>query len=81
MAIQPQRCPVPQTYRVQFSLRPSGQSHAAADVETIDLQADLDHIPGLLPPGAYIMYVEDLTGGQNIHWTRWPKAYRPGFGG
>lgn len=68
-------------YRIRFSLKPSGQSHSAADVETVDLQADLDHIPGLLPPGAYIMYVEDLTAGQNVHWTRWPKAYRPGFGG
>jgi hypothetical protein len=70
-----------QTYRVQYSLKPSGQQHAAADVETIDLQADLDKIPGLLPPAAYIMYVEDLTAGQNVHWTRWPMAFRPGFGG
>jgi hypothetical protein len=73
---------VRQTYRVRFSLKPSGQSHAAADVETVDLQTDnLGNIPGLLPPGAYIMYVEDLTAGQNVHWTRWPNAYRPGFGG
>jgi hypothetical protein len=71
---------VTQTYRVQFSLKPSGQSHAVDDVETIDLQTDLDHIPGLLPPGAYIMYVEDLAARQYVHWTRWPKAYRPGFG-
>jgi hypothetical protein len=72
---------VRQTYRVRFSLKPSGLSRAAADVETIDLQADLDNIPGLLPPGGYIMYVEDLTAGQNVHWSRWPNAYRPGFGG
>ena len=70
-----------QTYRVRYSLKPSGQQHAGADVLTIDLRADLDQIPGLLPPAAYIMYVEDLTAGQNVHWTRWPKAYRPGFGG
>ncbi len=70
-----------QSYRVRYSLKPAGQSHAGPDVETVDLQADLDAIPGLLPPGAYIMYVEDLTAGQNVHWTRWPKAYRPGFGG
>jgi hypothetical protein len=70
-----------QTYRVQYSLKPSGQSHAAKDVETIELEADLDQIPGLLPATAYIMYVEDLTAGQNVHWTRWPMAYRPGFGG
>ena len=70
-----------QTYRVRYSLKPAGQPHAGADVHTVDLQADLDAIPGVLPPAAYIMYVEDLTAGQNVHWTRWPKAYRPGFGG
>jgi len=69
------------TYRIQFSRKPSGGQHAAGSVETIDLQAQLDQIPGLLPPGAYIMYVEDLTAGQNVHWTRWPLAFRPGFGG
>ena len=46
---------VSQTYRVQFSLKPSGQSHAAVDVKTVDLESNLDEIPGLLPPGAYIM--------------------------
>ena len=71
-----------QTYRVRYSLKPSGvQRRSAADVLTVDLQADLEHIPELLPPSAYIMYIEDLTAGQNVHWTRWPKAYRPGFGG
>ena len=69
-----------QTYRVRYSLKPSGQQHSGPDVQTTDLQTDLDHIPGLLPPAAYIMYVEDLTAGQHIHWTRWPKSYRPGFG-
>jgi hypothetical protein len=70
-----------QTYRVRYSLTPSGRYLAAPDVQTIDLQTDLDHIPGLLPPAAYIMYVEDLVAGQTVHWTRWPKSYRPGFGG
>jgi len=68
-------------YRIQYSLKPSGQRHAAGAVETIDLEAELDKIPGLLPPSAYIMYVEDLTARQNVHWTRWPLAFRPGFGG
>jgi hypothetical protein len=72
---------VTQTYRVRYSLKPSGQHHAGPDVQAIDLQADLDDVPGLLPPAAYIMYIEDLTTGQNVHWTRWPKAYRPGIGG
>jgi hypothetical protein len=70
---------VTQTYRVRYSLKPSGQ-HSASEVQTIDLRAELDHIPGLLPPTAYIMTIEDLTFGQNVHWTRWPKSYRPGFG-
>jgi hypothetical protein len=72
---------MPQSYRVRYSLKPAGQHHSGADVVTTDLQADLDNIPGLLPPEAYIMYVEDLTADQPVHWTRWPKSYRPGFGG
>jgi hypothetical protein len=72
---------VTQTYRVRYSLTPPGRPRSAADVLSVDVQADLEHIPGLLPPAAYIMYVEDLTAGQNVHWTRWPKPYRPGFGG
>ena len=68
------------TYRVRYSLKPSGRHHAAADVQTADVLADLDHIPDHLPPGVYIMYVEDLTAGRDVHWTRWPKSYRPGFG-
>jgi hypothetical protein len=71
-----------QTYRIQYSLKPSGQQrHAAGNVETVDLTTELDKIPSLLPPSAYIMYVEDLTAGQYVHWTRWPLAFRPGFGG
>lgn len=69
-----------QTFRVRYSTKPSGQHHAAADVQTADVQTDLDRIPEHLPAGAYIMYVEDLTAGQAVHWTRWPKSYRPGFG-
>lgn len=71
-----------QTYRVRYSLTPSGvQRRPAADVLTVDLETDLEGIPELLPPAAYIMYVEDLTAGRAVHWTRWPKSYRPGFGG
>jgi hypothetical protein len=72
---------MPATYRIRYSLKPSGQQHPAATVVTVDLEADLDQVPGLLPPAAYIMYVEDLTAGQNVHWTRWPAAFRPGAGG
>ena len=72
---------MPQTYRVRYSLKPSGQRRAAADVLSVDLQTDLEHIPGLLPAAAYIMYIEDLTAGRAVHWTRWPQSYRPGSGG
>jgi hypothetical protein len=70
-----------QTFRVRYSSKPSGRQHSTADVQTADIQAELDGIPEHLPPGAYIMYVEDLTAGREVHWTRWPKSYRPGFGG
>ena len=69
-----------QIYRVRYSLKKSGLSHLASDIETIDLQTDLEHIPEHLPPEAYIMYIENLTVGQNVHWTRWPLSYRPGCG-
>jgi hypothetical protein len=70
---------VPQSYRVRYSLKPSGQHHSA-DVVSADVGGDLEDIPEALPAGAYIMYVEDLTAGRDVHWTRWPKAFRPGFG-
>lgn len=68
-------------YRVRFSLKPSNRTRTPADVKSIDLDANLEQVPGLLPTGAYIMYIEDLLVGEFVHWTRWPKAYRPGFGG
>ncbi|WP_439629854.1 hypothetical protein [Gemmata sp.] len=71
---------MPQTYRVRYSLKPSGQPHGQADVTTVDIEGELEDLPGSLPADAYIMYVEDLTVGRNVHWTRWPKSFRPGFG-
>ncbi|QEG29376.1 hypothetical protein GobsT_41720 [Gemmata obscuriglobus] len=71
---------MPPTYRIRYSLKPSGQHHGAADVTAIDVEGSLDEVPGHLPAGAYIMYVEDLALGRDVHWTRWPKLYRPGFG-
>ena len=68
------------TYRVRYSLKPAGRSQAAADVQTVDVRAALAEIPGRLPPAAYILSVEDLAEGRAVHWTRWPEAYRPGFG-
>jgi hypothetical protein len=47
-------------------------------MQTADIECELDAVPGRLPAGAYILYVEDLTEGRNVHWTRWPKNFRPG---
>lgn len=68
-------------YRVRYSLKPSGQHHSSLDVRTVDVETDLEHLLECLPSGAYILYIEDLIAGQHVHWTRWPKSYRPGFGG
>ena len=81
MGCAPGELDVSATYRVRYSLKPSGQHHDGADILTTDLVTDLDHVPDSLPPGAYIMYIEDVAAGQGIHWTRWPMSYRPGFGG
>jgi len=69
------------TYRIRYSVKFSPKMRSPADVVTIDLKAELDQVPALLPVGAYIMYIEDLDRAQNVHWTRWPKTYRPGHGG
>lgn len=67
------------TYRVRYSLTSAGFPRAPSDVSAIDLDGALDDIPGQLPAGAYILFIEDLAAGRDVHWTRWPKAYRPGF--
>lgn len=69
------------SFRVRFTLPPFRTPRPSSDVQTADVRSDLDHLPGELPANAYIMSIEDLAAGQFVHWTRWPKAYRPGFGG
>jgi hypothetical protein len=71
---------VPPTYRVRYCVTRTGRPPAPGDVETIEVDANLDGVPGLLPAGAYILSIEDLAADQLVHWTRWPNAYRPGFG-
>jgi hypothetical protein len=68
------------TYRVRYRLTNTGRPPVPGDVETIDVNVNLDGVPGLLPHGAYILSIEDLAADQLVHWTRWPNAYRPGFG-
>lgn len=78
--MKPVAAVVKPTYRVRYSLKTSSNSRSPADVQSIDLEAELDQVATLLPEGACIMYIEDLVGNASIHWTRWPKEYRPGFG-
>jgi hypothetical protein len=67
------------SFHVRFSLSRPGIVRSPADVQSVDLDVELDQIPGRLPAGAYIMYIEDVTAGRPVHWTRWPTAFRPGF--
>ena len=67
-------------YRVRYSRKKTGQ-HLAADVMTLDVESELEHLREHLSSEVYILYVEDLTSGQDLHWTRWPNSFRPGFGG
>ena len=68
------------TYHVRYSLSRAGIVRSPADVQSLDVDVELDQIPGLLPDGAYIMYIEDVNDKRAVHWTRWPAAFRPGFG-
>jgi len=67
------------SFHVRFSLSRPGIVRSPADVQSVDLDVELDQIPDRLPAGAYIMYIEDATAGRPVHWTRWPTAFRPGF--
>ena len=67
-------------YHVRYSLSRAGIVRSPADVQSIDVTVELDQIPSLLPDGAYIMYIEDVNDKRAVHWTRWPAAFRPGFG-
>jgi hypothetical protein len=69
------------TYRVRFSAKPHPSEWRRAEAQSLDVEGDLDGIPALLPPDSYILSIEDLAAGRNVHWTRWPEAYRPGSGG
>lgn len=65
------------TYRVRYLPKATGRVRAA-DVLTADVAGELDDLPAALPPGAYVLSVEDLAARRDVHWTRWPKGFRPG---
>ena len=66
------------TYRVRYTLDLNGRKRAPADTRTLDLDGTLAEVPGRLPAGAYVMFIDDLAVGETVHWTRWPLAIRPG---
>jgi hypothetical protein len=69
------------TYRVRYTLALAGRRRSPSDVRTLDLSATLAEVPGRLPAGAYILFIDDLAVGETVHWTRWPAGIRPGAGG
>jgi hypothetical protein len=71
---------MPPTYRVRFVPGPSNSLRSPAESRTIEVGCTLDQVPGQLPAAAYIISIEDLAVGRDVHWTRWPDAFRPGFG-
>jgi hypothetical protein len=67
-------------YRVRYVLTASTFPQAPSLARSVELDGTLDQVPGQLPAGAYILSIEDLAAGRDVHWTRWPEAFRPGYG-
>lgn len=64
-------------YRVRFTTGHDGRVRAG-DVVTADFPGELGQLPELLPVGTYVISIESLAEGREVHWTRWPPAFRPG---
>lgn len=69
------------TLRIRYTLALAGRRRTPADVQTLELDGTLAEVPGRLPTGADVLFIDDLAVGETIHWTRWPSAIRPGAGG
>ena len=67
-------------YRVRYALSPARGPRSPAEALTLDVAGSLGDIPGQLPVGAYVLFIDDLAVGETVHWTRWPLAIRPGAG-
>ena len=68
------------TFRVRYVPIRSDSPRSPNKSLTVDLGGSLDQVPEQLPAGAYILSIEDLAAGRDVHWTRWPEAFRPGYG-
>ena len=68
---------VSQTYRVRFTPDGGGSHWPQPKALTIDLQTELENIPEKLPSHSQILSIENLITGELVHWTRWPREYRP----
>ena len=71
---------MPATYRVRYVPTPSGFPQSPGNTRTVEVGGSLDQVPEQLPAGAYILSIEELAAGRDVHWTRWPEAFRPGYG-
>jgi hypothetical protein len=69
------------TYRIRYATTPARGPRAPAEVRSLDVGGTLADVPGRLPAGAYVLFIDDLTVGETVHWTRWPSSIRPGAGG
>jgi len=66
-----------QLYRVRYTAEASGRVRAA-DVMSSDVSCALADLPERLPAGSYVLSIEDVAAGRDVHWTRWPTGFRPG---
>ncbi len=70
-----------QVYRVRFSSKVDASAWVRPAAQCQDIEDDLESIHNRLPAESEILSIENLSTGELVHWTRWPKTYRPGFGG
>ena len=72
---------MPQIYRVRFSNKTDASAWVRPAAQSVDIEDNLESIHERLPSESDILSIENLSTGELVHWTRWPKNYRPGFGG
>lgn len=65
-------------FRVRYMLPLEIQSEFR-ETRTADHPGPLSELSDRLPPGAYVLSIENLREARSVHWTRWPDMIRPGF--